>query len=168
MTDDQLAAVRDALIAEVDKGPSPLACKFESYLRDQIGSGQKADDVDIARIKAECETFVTAAHNEAISRLREELANDPTNLGYAGQKPEAIQSLLMQQTSVYVEQDAPLTESEIVAVGVALANGLPYKPAPLKVQVLVTVRPPRIGTIWSGIPYTRNLPSLDNIAEALA
>lgn len=167
MTKDQIQQATDELIAKLNIGPSPLAVKFAGYLQDHADLGQSVNENDFAQIKADALAFVQAAHTEAIARLREELANDPTNVGYAGKKAEELQSLLTTEVPVYVMQDAGLSEAESVATGVALANNLPYKATPAKVQVLVAVRPPRLGTIWAGIPYARNLPSLDNIAEAL-
>lgn len=167
MTEEQLIQIRDGLIADLNLGLSPLAVKFEPYLRDKMNMGKQEDAATMDAIKAACKAFVMAAHTEAISRLREELANDPTDVGYVGKSPEELQALLTKEVSVYADQDVGLTEAESVATGVALANNLPYKATPAKVQIVVAVRPPRLGTIWAGIPYARNLPSLDNIAEAL-
>lgn len=168
MTYDQVNEIRDVLIAEIGKGPSPLAVKFEPYLLDHMDLGQKVNDNDVAQIKADCAAFVMAAHTEAISRLREELKNDPTGVGYAGKKSEEIQDLLMTEFKVYADQIQPPTQQQQIMQAVAFFLDKPYTPDVVTMQVIVAVRPPRIGTIWAGIPYCRNLPSLDNIAEALA
>lgn len=168
MTLYQVTVVRDALIADVGKGPSPLAVKFEPYLLDHMDLKQQVNDNDMAQIKADCAAFVMAAHTEAISRLREELKNDPTKVGYAGQRPEVIQDLLMTEFKIYADQVQPPTQEQQIMQAVAFFLDKPYALEPVVTQVVIAVRPPRIGTIWAGIPYCRNLPSLDNIAESLA
>lgn len=167
MTPGQVTALVAELIADKNAGLSPLAVKYEPYLADKIGNGQSVDDATLAQIKKDCAAFVDTAHVEAISRLREELANDPTKNGYKGKTADGIQALLMAERAVYADESAALTEEELINVAAAKIRGEQYEPVRGKTQRLVTTIPPRIGTIWSGIPYARNLPSLDNITEAL-
>lgn len=167
MDSKQAAALVDALIEQVDLGPSPLAVKFAPYLQDKT-TGLTSPDEQLAVIKQNALDFVMKAHGVAIDRLREELKNDPTEVGYAGKNVEEIQTLLCTERPVFVEQTLALTEEELVNVAAAKIRGEAYEPHRETVEVQVAVQPHRIGVIWSGIPYARNLPSLDNINEALA
>lgn len=167
MTPTQAAALVDELIAEKNLGPSPLAVKYAGYLADHLDFKQELSAADLAQMKKDCAAFVDVAHAEAISRLKEELANDPAEVGYAGETPEELQKLLTVEQPIYAESTQPLSEEELVNVAAAKIRGEVYEPVRVKTQVLVAVKPPRLGTIWTGIPYARNLPSLDNIKEAL-
>ena len=146
MTPSQVSAVRDSMVSDQNAGPSPLACKFDPYLRDHM-TGSEVDEKELSRIKENAKAFIEAAHAEAIKRLREELRNDPDGRGYTGKTDEELQVLLTTEKVVYENE-----KSE---------DGRVYQREVLR-------SPPRLGTIWTGIPYTRNKPSLDNIAEALA
>jgi hypothetical protein len=166
MTPEQVAVTAAELIAGKKQGPSPLACKYAPYLLDRMEKGQAVDAEKLAKIKTDCSAFIEAAHAEAIARLRDELLNDPFARGYAGKSPEAIQDLLTTEEVIYATQNLPLREEELVNIAAAKIRGEVYVAVRETTQVIVARRPPRIGVIWSGIPYTRNLPSVDNIVEA--
>lgn len=160
----QLESTRDALIAQKNG-----AIKYQPMLEDvQRGQGPLAmhKDSEADDIQAAVAAFADAAHKTAIERLRYELANDPDEAGYKGKAVEEIQALLMEQIPVYADVPAgnPHAEADYLA---AKIRGEPLEQKPQMQQVLVTVKPPPISRVWQGIPYCRNLPSIDNIKEAL-
>lgn len=178
MDRDQIEALRDKLIAKQKAGPSPLAIKFEPMLQDRA-TGLPANEEELARIEAECEELVARWHPYAIEQLRQELANDPEGLGYAGKDAEEIQRLLTTPREVHEEhevQDGSGMPAWLPQLA-ALIRNVPVaqirseikvnEPAPRTERVLVDTLVPRASVIWQKIPYCRNVPSLDNIAEAL-
>lgn len=169
MNDAQLAVARDELIALVDEGPSPLAVKFQPALQDRV-NGKESSAAELDKIKTEVLTIILASHEIAISALRRELADDPDSVGYAGQPPEVIQGLLTEERPVFV--DVPVAHGFEDKVAAIVSSMVPDAKAPVSepvmVKQLVMVKAPPVSVIWRGIPYCRNLPSIDNINEALA
>lgn len=176
MDQAQLDATRDALIADLDQGDSPLAIKFQPMLIDKLaatmdkaGMQTVSTPDELAAIKAECAALAAKWHAIAIAALRDELKNDPEQLGYAGQKPDQVQKLLTTERTVTEERPRPPSQMEMIKQAVAGYLGKDYvAPAPVMDEVVIETKPPRVSVIWDQIPYCRNLPTADNIAEALA
>jgi hypothetical protein len=103
-------------------------------------------------------------------------------VGYAGKSAEEVQALLSQSFEAFEDREVPapdtLTRRELQLA--ALTRGVDLdtiefeyariRPAPVTERVLVPekCRTAPIIRVWRGIYYTRNVPSLDNIAEALS
>ncbi len=169
MNDAQLSIARDQLIALVDKGPSPLAVKFQPALQDRL-NGKESTPEEMVVLKQQVMALALAAHDVAIAALRSELAKDPEAVGYAGKTPQEIQTLLTTERPVYVDVPvAPTFEEKVALVVAAMVPGTKAPAIEEKtVSTLLMVKAPPITIIWRGIPYCRNLPSIDNILEALA
>lgn len=158
MKDDQLAAIRDALIAELAT-PKSSASKFEGALMDWRERNVKrvdglfpaADQKTIDLVTANVRTLIKAAHDLAIANLAVEL----TRPEYAGKTPDEIQKILMQEVVLTAEFEEPTIELTEKVTG------------SLFVAREVARTPPPIGRVWGGIPYTYNTPPLEVIQQAL-
>lgn len=194
MTEAQFIALRDKMIAAQKAGPSPLAVKFDPMLRDRakIDDRLPADQAELDRLEAECMDLAAKLHAEAIAKLKDELAADLARVdnppagerprvGYAGKTPEEVQKLLSASVEVTeareiqapnVLQDRDLHLAALMR-GVDLdtirAEYARIKPASTVVVEVVPEKcfPAPIAKAWDGIGYCRNIPSLDNIAEAM-
>jgi hypothetical protein len=121
--------------------------------------------------------------------------SDPDGRGYAGKELEEIQQLLTSELHVYGDREIPeppdpndpfVDLPSWFPLMSALSRGVPlaavqaeiatqraaYEESKPKVEprferVVLETKPARVFAIWDGIPYCRNVPSLDNIAEAL-
>lgn len=164
MTDVELAAARDALIAERNG-----AIKYQPALQDiQMGIGPLAamKNEALVDVQAAVKSFADSADAAAMLALRLELANDPEKRGYKGKKPEEIQVLLTTERRIFADVNIPGRHSNNDYLA-AKVRAEPFVEVTETQQVLVAVQPPPVGRIWQGIPYCRNIPSLDNIIEAL-
>jgi hypothetical protein len=183
VTEDQVVALRDKMIAAQKAGPSPLAVKFDPMIRDRVivSSALEASQKEIDELEAECLALAAKLHAQAIASLRSELANDPDGVGYAGKPLEEVQKLLSESVEFYVEREVPQNVIQPIELHrIALTRGVSVEqvereyaamregePPPPTERVMTGSRTAPITRVWRRIAYCRNVPSVDNIAEAL-
>ena len=141
MTDEQLAAVRDALIAELDT-PKSSAAKFAPALQDWRNRngvfGKESDQSTLDRATNEVRQIIKSSHERAVANMRAEFQRPDRQKIYGGKTPEELQALFI--------ADEPIYDGNVV---------IGKSPSPL-------------GRCWSGIPYTYNVPPIEVIKQALS
>lgn len=117
MKDDQLAAIRDELIAELAT-PKSSAAKFEGALLDWRernvrrvdGRFPDADQVTAERAKSDARTLVNAAHARAVANMRQEFQRPE----YAGKTPEELQAVFTVEQPIYADFEIPTAMADLV------------------------------------------------------
>ncbi len=121
----EVAALRDGLIAELDG-----AVKFQPMLDSMameelenlvITKGDSPEAIEVmvtekvlAR-RDEMLTLAQAEHAKFIAKLRDEIANDPDQCGYAGMSDEQIADAMMREVEVTESRTGPSEMEGIVA-----------------------------------------------------
>jgi hypothetical protein len=107
MIEDQ----RIALTADLAAIKSAVV--FDSLVRDRM-IGKPIDAAALSSVKTQIIADAKRYHDTAVARLRDELTNDPEDIGYAGKTAEEIQFLLTHKKEFVGDAEGPTPMQKII------------------------------------------------------